>query len=162
MDEKPSSPKRKVNLDSERFEIFAQEYCKDFNATRAAIAAGYSKNGAQVKGSNLLSNVIVKQRIKDITSKRTSKLEITGERILAELAKIAFINDSYDPGMGTMEFRAGDKVKALELLGKWHEMGLWKETLEVKRAPEERSDEFKQLLGQVRLLYGSIKLERGK
>lgn len=33
---------------------FVQEYCKDFNATQAAIRAGYSEKGAAVQGHELL------------------------------------------------------------------------------------------------------------
>jgi len=35
---------------------FVDEYLVDFNASRAAIAAGYSSSGAKVQGSRLLTN----------------------------------------------------------------------------------------------------------
>ena len=39
-----------------RQERFVQEFLVDLNATQAAIRAGYSKKGAHVRGSELLSN----------------------------------------------------------------------------------------------------------
>jgi phage terminase small subunit len=44
----------------------------DLNATRSAIAAGYSKNGADVAGARLLRNVKVAEEI----SKKTECSEI--------------------------------------------------------------------------------------
>lgn len=42
---------------------FVDEYMKDFNATRAAIRAGYSEKTAHVQGPRLLGNVRVRQEI---------------------------------------------------------------------------------------------------
>ncbi|WP_052731136.1 terminase small subunit [Spirosoma radiotolerans] len=44
---------------------FVEEYCIDFNATRAAKTAGYSDKTAQEQGSRLLSNVMVRKAIDD-------------------------------------------------------------------------------------------------
>lgn len=76
---------------------FVLEYCVDQNATRAAIRAGYGTRGAQVQGSRLLSNVMVRAEIdKRLEAarleieKRAKKKGITLERWLRELALIAF------------------------------------------------------------------------
>ena len=42
---------------------FVDEYLIDFNASRAAIAAGYSSSGAKVQGSRLLTNVNVRRLV---------------------------------------------------------------------------------------------------
>lgn len=42
---------------------FIAEYLQSFNATKAAIKAGYSNKTAQVQGSRLLSNVMVREKI---------------------------------------------------------------------------------------------------
>ena len=73
-------------------EIFAAEYLTDLNATRAAIAAGYSAKGADVTGSKLLGNPKVSELISRKTGKRLGKLEITADRVLQELAKLAFLD----------------------------------------------------------------------
>jgi phage terminase small subunit len=75
-----------------RQEIFIREYLKDLNATRAAIAAGYSEKGARVQGVRLLTNANVKARIEELLAKKTDKLDITVEKVLGELSKLAFAN----------------------------------------------------------------------
>jgi phage terminase small subunit len=76
----------------QRYELFAREYVLDLNATRAAIAAGYSESTAPSKGSQLLTNGKVRKIVDGLLSKRASRLEVTGERILEELAKLAFFD----------------------------------------------------------------------
>jgi phage terminase small subunit len=74
-------------------ELFVAEYLTDLNATRAAIAAGYSKKTACEQGARLLANVKIAQQIAAKHGKRLGKLEISAEKVLQELAKLAF----YDP-----------------------------------------------------------------
>lgn len=49
---------------SDKQAAFVREYLVDFNATQAAIRAGYSKKTAQEQGSRLLSNVMVQAELK--------------------------------------------------------------------------------------------------
>ena len=72
--------------------IFCKEYLVDMNATRAIIKAGYSKKSAETQGSRMLRNVKVDTYIKQMTKVRTEKLDITAERVLEELAHIAFFD----------------------------------------------------------------------
>jgi phage terminase small subunit len=58
----------------------------------ATIAAGYSEKGARVQGVRLLTNANVKKRIEELVAKKVEKLDITVERVLGELAKLAFSN----------------------------------------------------------------------
>ena len=74
-------------------QVFVAEYLVDLNATRAAIAAGYSDKNADSMGSQLLSNPKVSEEIAKKTGKRMGKLEITADRVLEETARLAF----YDP-----------------------------------------------------------------
>jgi len=71
-------------------EAFVAQYLLDLNATQAAIRAGYSEKTAQQQGSRLLLNVLVQEAIAKGREKTAAKLEITKERIVDELAKIAF------------------------------------------------------------------------
>jgi len=77
---------------TKRQELFVAEYLTDLNATRAAIAAGYSKNGAEVIASKLLINAKVSAEIAKKHGKRLAKLEITADRVLQEIAKLAFFD----------------------------------------------------------------------
>ena len=73
-------------------EVFVKEYLVDFNATRAARAAGYSEKSAEVTGSRMLRNAKVQAEIDRQTQNRVQKLEITTEKIMQETARIAFAN----------------------------------------------------------------------
>ena len=72
--------------------LFIREYCRDLNATRAAIAAGYSKNGARVQAHRLLANANISAEIATLTQKTCTKLEISAEKVLQELARLAFLD----------------------------------------------------------------------
>lgn len=63
-----------------------------FNATDAAKAAGYSAKTADTQGSRLLVNVKVRAVIAARTGKALAKREITAERVLDEIAKLAFFD----------------------------------------------------------------------
>ena len=71
---------------------FCNEYLIDFNATQAAIRAGYKKKSAYVIGYENLN----KPQIKAFIAKKTNDIEkytgITKERVVRELARIAFFD----------------------------------------------------------------------
>lgn len=71
-------------------EQFCQEYLIDLNATQAATRAGYSAKTANEQGARLLANVSVQARIAELMDKRTKRTEITQDKVLSELAHIAF------------------------------------------------------------------------
>lgn len=74
--------------------LFVQEYLKDKNITRAAKAAGFSKKSAHSQGSRLLKNVKVAQAVEAGLEKQLIKAELTGDMIIAELRKLAFVDIS--------------------------------------------------------------------
>jgi len=77
---------------AERYEKFAREYLVDLNATRAAIAVGYSERRAAVTGSELVRNRKVRKLIDRFKSERASRLEIKADKVLEEIARLAFSN----------------------------------------------------------------------
>jgi len=91
-----------------RQRLFVQEYLVDMNATRAAIAAGYSKQTARKIGSENLTKPDIKKAIAHGLKAQADKAEITADRVIARIAEIAF-DDNAKP----ME-----TLKACELLGK--------------------------------------------
>lgn len=132
---------------TEKQKRFVQEYLVDLNATAAAKRAGYSEKSASRIAVELLNKTQVSAEIQKHQAKRQKRTEITQEKVLQELAAIAFAN-GYDfaqvikPGVvrvipteeipqdkrkavasiketanGT-EIKTYDKVRALELLGK--------------------------------------------
>jgi phage terminase small subunit len=75
-----------------RQERFVQEYLIDLNATQAAIRAGYSAKTANAQAGRLLVNVSVHNAIRDAQKERSDRTQITAERVIQELARIAFVN----------------------------------------------------------------------
>ena len=75
-----------------RQERFVQEYLIDLNATQAAIRAGYSTKGATVRGAELLANRKVQDSLGIAMKAREKRTCITQDRVLQELARIAFFD----------------------------------------------------------------------
>jgi phage terminase small subunit len=74
-------------------EVFVAEYLVDMNATKAAIAAGYSARSARQTGSRLLKNPKISECIAQKREERCDRLNITADHVLQEYAILAH----YDP-----------------------------------------------------------------
>ena len=78
---------------TEKQKIFADEYLIDLNATRAyrvAYPSVKKEEAAAVNGSKLLRNTKVAAYIQERMQERQKRTEITQDRVLQELAAIAF------------------------------------------------------------------------
>ena len=133
---------------------FIQEYILDYNATQAAIRAGYSTRTAKEQGARLLSNVNVSDELQKEVAKRSVRTGITADRVIQELARIALVNPAdinnmddsarddtaaingykvrtYTDKDGIIktetDIKLCDKIRALELLGK--HIGIFTDTL---------------------------------
>ena len=73
-------------------ELFVEEYLIDLNATQAAIRAGYSVKTANEQGTRLLANVSVQQAISEKMAERSRRTGVNQDRVVMELAKLAFVN----------------------------------------------------------------------
>ena len=142
---------------SPKQEVFVQEYLKDLNATQAAIRAGYSEKTAYRIGSELLHKTSVREAVEKGRAKRAERTEITADRVVTELAKIAFadprdlmewgpngvalkdcstlteeqaagVAEVVEGSGGALRLKKHDKVKALELLGK--HIGMFRDRVE--------------------------------
>lgn len=74
---------------------FVEEYLIDLNATQAAIRAGYkAKNGQRASeiGHELLQKTQVSEAISEAIAERSKRTGINADRVLLELARIAFVN----------------------------------------------------------------------
>jgi phage terminase small subunit len=69
---------------------FVQEYLIDLNATQAAIRSGYSRKTAEQQGPRLLGNAGVAVAIKAGTKATAAETGHTRERVLKELAILAY------------------------------------------------------------------------
>lgn len=90
---------------------FVDEYLIDLNATQAAIRAGYSPSTANEQGARLLVNVSISSAISQAMAHRSRRTGITQDRVLRELAKIAFVNanDVIDPDSATVRQDAAEE-----------------------------------------------------
>lgn len=142
-------------------DLFVKEYLKDLNATQAYIRAGYvckNENVAAASAAKLLRNPKIQDKIQKEMKKREKRTEITQDRVLKEIADLAFTDrtdivnfnnkrlvisnfDELTPSQracisGVKETKFGievtfyNKEKALELLGR--HLGMFTEKLEVK------------------------------
>jgi phage terminase small subunit len=145
-----------------RQQAFVQAYIISLNATQAAKEAGYSEKTAKSQGQRLLTNVDVAAAISAAMKARSARTEITADRVLHELAAIAFLDPAKvftgtgevrsldqmdesvrraiasvetisssagDDVVTVRKVRMGDKIRALELLGK--HLALWVERVKV-------------------------------
>lgn len=77
---------------TERQKRFVEEYLIDLNATQAAIRAGFSVKTANEQGSRILANVSIQTAISKAMAERSKRTGVNQDRIVLELAKIAFVN----------------------------------------------------------------------
>ena len=119
-------------------ERFVQEYLIDLNATQAALRAGYSGKTARSIGAENLSKPDIEKAIADALEARRLRTEITQDRVLEELAAIAFA-----PLPEVREVKMSDRLVALDKLAK--HLGMFTErhhhTGEVTTSVRDLSDE---------------------
>lgn len=163
---------------TEKQKIFADEYLIDLNATRAykSVYRNIKNDGvARKNGSRLLTNADIQKYITDRMQERQKRMEITQDRVLEELAAIAFaratdyaevkgegvrIKDTdsltdqqikaiagIKEGKFGIELKLNDKEKALELLGR--HLGMFKDKVEVSGLEDEKK-KLDDILQQMR------------
>lgn len=163
---------------TEKQKIFADEYLIDLNATRAyrkAYPSVKKDETAAQAGSRMLRNVKVAEYIAERMQARQERTEITQDKVLEELAAIAFaratdyaevkddqviIKDTsglsenqikaiagIKQGKFGIEVKLNDKEKALELLGR--HLGMFKDRVEVSGLEEEKT-KLSDLIDQMR------------
>ncbi len=97
----------------EKREMFCREYLIDLNATQAAIRSGYSPKTAKSQGQRLLTKADVQERLQELRLKRMEKVEISADRVLDELSKMAFADISTMLNVsenGTVSLKTIDKL----------------------------------------------------
>ena len=147
---------------NDRQRSFVNEYLKDLNAKQAAIRAGYSERRAGELGYQLLHKPTIAAAIQEAMQKREKRTQITADRVLQEIAAVAFahmgqfarwggqsvtLTDSseVDPRAvaevkqtmnqfgSNVGIKLHDKLAALEKLGK--HLGMWKDDGSAGDAP---------------------------
>lgn len=88
--------------------VFVHEYLKDWNATRAAAAAGYSEATSRQQGSRLLSNVVIKKYIQEAQEDIQKVAGVSALGNISELQKMLRNPDTSER----------DKIKIIEVINK--------------------------------------------
>lgn len=156
---------------------FCEEYLIDLNATQAAIRAGYSPDTAKAIGCENLTKPDIRAHIDRAMAERSRRTGVNADRVVQELAKIAFVNatDVIDPKTATVkedalpedtaaiqsvkvktfgedglerEIKMADKLRALELLGR--HLGMFKDKLELSGGLDIEKTKLDDLLQQMR------------
>lgn len=98
--------------------LFSDLYLANgFNATQAAKDAEYSEDTACEQGSRLLRNVKVREYLKKRINELLDNREELQKQWIDNVTEMAFYDLTGDSE--TDKYRANDKTKALELLGKY-------------------------------------------
>ena len=95
---------------NDRQERFCREYMQDYNATQAAIRAGYSKKTAYSMGSENLRKPEVLARVRELQEEKRNSLVVSEAMIITELT------DIYRECKKNADSKGA--LKALEMLGK--------------------------------------------
>ena len=77
---------------------FCVEYLVDLNGAAAARRAGYSPDQAQSNAAAMMDMELIQKNLRRLMRRRERNYELTGERVLKELTKVAFsdIRDLFD------------------------------------------------------------------
>jgi len=104
---------------SNRMEQFCREYLIDFNATQAAIRAGYSIDTAYSIGSENLKKPDIIQRLAELRKEIDERNDDLSQKIIDELKKVGFANiqDFINPGNEPKDFTQIDREQASAIAG---------------------------------------------
>lgn len=120
---------------NDRQEMFCREYIIDFNATQAAIRAGYSEHTAHSIGSENLTKPELWNRVQTLILERKKRLSVTSDYVIAviqdtlercrELEPITdlvgnpiMVKTNRGEMAAVVRFNPKDVMKGCELLGK--------------------------------------------
>lgn len=145
---------------TEKQKRFVAEYIKDYNATQAAIRAGYSEQTAYSQGNRLLKYVDIKKAIKavqDEIRKKNIAEAIEVEEFLSlamrgEIEEEVVVTENIGDGESRArvfkkQISAKERIKAAELLGKRYALFTEKVDMDVDVGTEKLDSILRQLKG---------------
>lgn len=160
MERSNENNKKKLQLEESDFEyvdddgltdkqrLFCNYYMQSFNATQAAIKAGYSEKSAYQIGYQLLQKTSVKAYLNNLKEQQKSELFISQEWVLNRHAQIANsnINDYITPDGTLKENTDGTLIKKITVKTSKVEIeGAYKENSTVSIELEDRKESLKFL-----------------
>ena len=160
MERSNENNKKKLQLEESDFEyvdddgltdkqrLFCNYYMQSFNATQAAIKAGYSEKSAYQIGYQLLQKTSVKAYLKNLKEQQKSELFISQEWVLNRHAQIANsnINDYITPDGTLKKNTDGTLIKKITVKTSRSEFeGSYKESSTISIELEDRKESLKFL-----------------
>ena len=143
----------KSNTLSEKHDSFCQEFGKDYNATKAAIRAGYSSRTARQQGSRLLSKANIQSRIAELQAETGKRNRIDAGNIIGKLEAV------YQGSLTDKRYSAANR--AAELQGKLAGLFTDKSELELhgawgRPASETSEEELDQKIMRLLHILGCV------
>jgi phage terminase small subunit len=166
---------KRVRALTPRQQRFVAEYVVDLNATQASIRAGYSPNGARVRGTHLLANSNIQDALGHAQEGRRLRVGLEADDVVRQLAVLAFANisdfvtwndggvrlrpsetvdqsklsavQSVTSGQHGVTVRLHDKLRALELLAK--HLGMFQENSRVELEIRDGSEILERLTAKL-------------
>lgn len=118
--------------------LFVAEYLIDFNAARAALAAGYSEKTARTQGSLLLTVPAVRAAIDKGMAEMMERAKLTQDDVIAEIRRLAFFDprklfdaDGAPLPITELDDDTAAAVAGLEVLDEYEGKGLEREKVAV-------------------------------
>lgn len=110
---------------------FITEYLFDFNATQAAIRAGYSEKWANKIGPELLQKPVIEMEIAKIKQSIVSQHKVTTDKVIHELFKMAF-GDSDENKLTVNDLMDKNKIKNFPgVLNKIKKLSIRKNSIQI-------------------------------
>lgn len=114
---------------TEKQRRFCEEYVIDWNGTRAAIAAGYSKATAKEQASQNLTKLNIQEYIEELKQSTLELLGLSRLRVVKELMNVGFSSPS--------DLRKG-----------WKELKEWEELTEEQKASIAEISHYEMNIGE--------------
>jgi hypothetical protein len=136
-------------------QLFVLEYVECRSYKIAGERVGLSKDQVHL----LTKRKAFHEEVERLTGTVLGRAEVTAQRIVDELASIGFVGDMSqyrdpDSGMLIPEMipKHGDRIRALELLGKWSKIKLFTEVTETNTKDEEARAKTRELEERIELM----------
>ncbi len=148
--------KKKIKL-TDRQERFCREYILDYNATQAAIRAGYSEKTAKSIGSENLTKPDLLARVRELQKEQAEKLCISADWVVMQWVEVyrrcmqateVLIWDYDEKKMvpsGEYTFDSKGALNALEMIGKY--LGMFSE--DKKKSEKQMLEHLDKVLGGI-------------
>ena len=118
-----------------KYRAFLDEYMVDYNGKRAAIASGYSANGADVQASRMLARPMLRQALAELEAVKREKtykrVEKSASWVIQQLEDL--VQEALDHG------DRSNANRSLETLAKYH--GLLTDKIQINKEKPEELDE---------------------